>query len=244
MKQRQTTDNHAANAITCEQDMTNADRYRGSAAALVQAGLVAWDQLPGQPGCATKTAASFLPDGQPMPRMYCRPWSLVPGSRRVQRLSADRYEVLVAVSEEEQKRRHADLLTKFAEANAARENKARGELLKRNLVTTPAEYRHRNLAGARAFLIALRNSFFGGYNGGFGIDPTSLQAFDAATERLLVTVGSLAITYDAAAHMQALRVIGVDDDSQVQVHALAAGGPSRGTLRLVRSHGGHDANQG
>lgn len=225
------------NAIECAQDMTNADRYRGRAAALVQAGLVAWNQLPGQPGCPTKTAASFLPDGQPMPRAHCRPWSLVPGSRRVLRLSAGRYEVLVAVSEEEQKRRHAGLLAKFAEAKAVRDNKARGDLLKRNLVTTPAEYRHRNLAAARAFLAALRSSFFGGYNGGFGIDPASLQEFDAATERLLVTVGGLTVTYDAAAHMQALQAFDAEDSqAQAQIEAARDLLPrGQRTLRLVVS---------
>jgi hypothetical protein len=79
------------------------DTYIGTAAALVLAGIVRQDQLPGQPGRGAMSAA-YLADGSPKKRGSTLCVSL-PGTLRIVRTGADRFRVTLAVSEPEQQQR-------------------------------------------------------------------------------------------------------------------------------------------
>ncbi len=84
-----------------------ADRYAGTGAALVAAGLVRADQLPGQPGMG-KTKVSISPNGAVL-RARDSPGAKEPGAKLIERTGKGQYELLVRVSaDEEERRREAD----------------------------------------------------------------------------------------------------------------------------------------
>lgn len=80
------------------------DGYKGTGTALVAAGLIAAEHLPGQPGM-NKISVTILADGR-TPRISGR---LCPGDRFITRLSGEKFELRICVTEEEQNRRAAVL---------------------------------------------------------------------------------------------------------------------------------------
>lgn len=82
--------------------------YQGTAEALVAAGLVRLDQLPGQPGRG-KTVAAYLPDGTMLPIRHNRSASSEPGLMSIRRSSTRQYQLSICVDEAEQTRRLARL---------------------------------------------------------------------------------------------------------------------------------------
>jgi hypothetical protein len=101
------------------------DVYSGSADALIAAGLVTPEQLPGQPGNGS-SMVSFYPDGTRVPRgsnYACKR----PGYKQIRRVGkSGSFHVLVRQSEEEHERRDAERNAqwereKFARAAASRQ---------------------------------------------------------------------------------------------------------------------------
>ncbi|MBN9425656.1 MAG: hypothetical protein J0H09_04035 [Burkholderiales bacterium] len=80
------------------------DVYVGTAQALIAAGIIAAEQLP-KPGTHM---ASYLPDGRRSGRGTAKGAYNLEGFRRVSPRAKGRYQVVVTVSEEEQKRRQAE----------------------------------------------------------------------------------------------------------------------------------------
>src|SRR6218665_2708328 len=74
------------------------DRFVGTGAALVAAGLTQFAQLPGQPG-RPKCSASYRPAGGE--REPGEPWFRVPGYVTIYRLKDDLFALHLAVSREE-----------------------------------------------------------------------------------------------------------------------------------------------
>lgn len=81
-----------------------ADEYKGTAMALVNAGIVRFDQLPGQPGMR-KTVVTIFPDGT-LPS-GSKTVSREPGAKQI-RASKDTYSVRVFIDMEEQQRRDTE----------------------------------------------------------------------------------------------------------------------------------------
>lgn len=81
------------------------DEYEGSAMALVNAGLVQFDQLPGQPGMR-KTTVTIYPDGTlpSGPKSVSRE----PGAKRITRASKNAYNLHVYIDTEEREQREAE----------------------------------------------------------------------------------------------------------------------------------------
>lgn len=82
------------------------DRYLGTPAALIAAGIVRVDQIPG-PGKARLKTARWLPDGR-----LCAPgqtgWS-APGGLSVHLISLSRMDVLISVTDRERESREAEV---------------------------------------------------------------------------------------------------------------------------------------
>ncbi len=88
--------------VDCRQDFAF-DRYRGSADALIAAGLIEQHQLPPQPG-RNPGRATFFPDGAPVPPGH----GGVPreeGYKVIKEAGEGRYAVDIYVSKEEHRRR-------------------------------------------------------------------------------------------------------------------------------------------
>ena len=96
------------------------DRYIGTAEALVAAGLVAADRFPGMPGMR-KGCVWIYADGSLPPSQNRTEWvrSREPGARYVERVTRDRYSVIVRIAEDEAARRSDALARAKAEWRAA-----------------------------------------------------------------------------------------------------------------------------
>jgi hypothetical protein len=213
------------------------DRWTGSAAQLVRAGVIEEHQLPGRPG-RPKTRARYRPDGCMIePGRNARALMLESGAKKIHRLGTTRFEILVTVNEAEQRarseRRRLARLTDSAPPKAC--------ITLASIAASPGEYRRRNLQLAQACLQALRAGIVGPMAGGFALEP--LEAFDDAASALLHTVQALSVTYDPMAHLRALAQIGAKDDL-VQTLAKKANAPGVHMLRPVsaRSARGVDAS--
>ena len=92
-----------------KREYVTGDEYTGTAQALVDAGLVRADQLPGKPGMR-KVQVTILPDGtlpSGAPTANHR-GACTPGARCIKRTSASSYQVQIFVSKEEAVRRRAE----------------------------------------------------------------------------------------------------------------------------------------
>lgn len=83
------------------QENTWSDDYLGTADALVAAGLIRLDQLPGQPGMR-KVIVTLLPDGSPARASEAHE----AGAKQISRASQGRYRVAVFVDDHERSRRY------------------------------------------------------------------------------------------------------------------------------------------
>ena len=80
------------------------DHYEGAAEALIAAGLVTAEQLPGAPGQNT-TRVTFGPDGSKYGRNVSNAARKLPGCKMVKRVGRLRFKVRVIASEAERERR-------------------------------------------------------------------------------------------------------------------------------------------
>lgn len=98
--------------VMCSRSISWFDEYIGPEDALVAAGLVRADQLPGKPGMR-KVRVTILPDGSPLggpPTCgHQPPAARAPGARWIERAGRSRYRVCVRVSEDEAARRRVAL---------------------------------------------------------------------------------------------------------------------------------------
>ncbi|HXE22998.1 MAG TPA: hypothetical protein VN617_11795 [Rhodoferax sp.] len=99
----------AYRGVMCSHSISWFDEYIGPEDALVAAGLVREDQLPGKPGMR-KVRVTILPDGSPLggpPTANPPPAARAPGARWIERAGRSRYRVCVRVPEDEEARRRA-----------------------------------------------------------------------------------------------------------------------------------------
>lgn len=97
-----------ASGVKCSKQSWG-DEYEGTAIALVNAGLVRFDQLPGQPGMR-KTTVTILPDGT-LPS-GSKATSRDPGAKRIVRASKNTFNVTVFIDTAEWRRRHDEIQRK------------------------------------------------------------------------------------------------------------------------------------
>lgn len=115
-----------APGVSRRDDSSGGDFYQGTGAALVEAGLIAAEHLPGQPGM-NKTCVTVRADGT----VSKIGGNMQPGDRWIQRLRSGKFEVFVclALASDEQERRWSALLlsrlaTNSREAEAQRRRAA------------------------------------------------------------------------------------------------------------------------
>lgn len=107
-----------APGVSRRDDSSGGDFYQGTGAALVEAGLIAAEHLPGQPGM-NKTCVTVRADGM-VPKIG---GNMQPGDRWIQRLRSGKFEVFVCVALDEHERRWSALLS-APEAPDTRETEA------------------------------------------------------------------------------------------------------------------------
>lgn len=102
-----------APGVSRRDDSSGGDFYQGTGAALVAAGLVTWEHLPGQIGM-NKTCVTVRADGT-VPKIG---GNMQPGDRWIQRLRSGKFEVFVCVALDEKERRWSALLSAPPAADA------------------------------------------------------------------------------------------------------------------------------
>jgi len=133
--------------------------YAGKAEALIAAGLVSKDQLPGAPGLP-KTCARFMPDGS-FTKSRVR---AIAGAKEITK-HGQRFEILVQISPEEEARRNTEAeaqreawarqprpvsLLDLAAANAMRTNGSEAKRPRLTLVLSPCAQQPMGAAGVKA----------------------------------------------------------------------------------------------
>lgn len=217
--------------------------YQGTAEALIAAGLVRFDQLPGQPGRG-KTVATYLPDGTMLPIRNNRSSSSEPGLVTIHKASARQYRVSVCVDEAEHERR-CNLLDEAREQARQKQEVERerqrnrdaaaeaGMTLEqwalRGIPRTEAEHRSR-VRDDIALYARMMQSALGGRNG-FSYGFTFDQATHARARMLFDALADLiekgAIQFDQDDHKR-----GVDE--ALEKHGLSPRyRRRRAALRLV-----------
>lgn len=191
--------------------------YQGTAEALVAAGLVRFDQLPGQPGRG-KTIARYLPDGTMLPTRT-RP-SLAsefhPGFVRIFKVSARQYRVDINVDEAEQKRRSAARDAEREESRKkyeAEQERERQLALAREAGMTPEQWALRGMPmDAEEYRSYVRRSFETHRNmmdrtlanefcrAGFSLDRATRRRVTILCNAIDESLANARISFDAAAH--------------------------------------------
>lgn len=226
----------ACGAIEHDATCPRYDTYTGTAEALIEAGLIRADQLPGLPG-VNKGQRTFMPDGRDVHKG--QNYRYLPGARRIVKRGR-RFAVDVVVDEDEQKRRLAD---RHAQLEADREQMERDRRLAdkvkqareagmtleewalRGIPKSKAEFLERRIGSADAIIDTLRSFMSGEVSGGgYSFEPAVLARFDMLAGRLRALIAGGAVRFDQAAHERAITNLlaeaGISEEPKRQRPAL------------------------
>ncbi len=207
------------------------DTYTGTADALIAAGLIHAEQLPGGPG-VNKMMRTFRPEGGEIRKGESSRY--VPGARRIVKRGR-RYAVEVTVDFPERERRMAEWdARREAEreqidmAKQARDaGKTVEQWLLRDVPTSAEQFRENACGFAESLLEAVERRMLGRF--GYSFDAAARAQCQALTAGLMRLFEGGRIVFDKAAHEQAV------------AQTLASGGIVRQaarpkpTLRVVKS---------
>lgn len=198
-----------------KEEFTWGDLYTGTALSLVAAGLVRYDQLPGQPGMR-KTKVTILPDGSlptGAPTANCRE-AHEPGAISIYKKSKTVFEVQVIVDHAEQARRRDEHSRAEREWEARMKSLPRPEPLcctsaKREEVRAAEElmaswhksayaFRESALDSADLVLGMLEAKLLDGVNGGWRFNDDTARKIEHSIDQLIRLVRTGAIVMDQA----------------------------------------------
>lgn len=174
--------------------------YRGSGAALVQAGLVRSDQLPGPNGPRKRSAVYY--DGEPASRGRAFPRD--ERYMKVTLLARDEFEVLVPHSRDECERVDLHLQADLAARCAAADARALAISQLASLPDSREAYKSKVVADLEHHLEYAVSLLQASHRHGYRFDERALQQVMAAASQLRAAVQGGRVVFDARRHDLAL----------------------------------------
>lgn len=174
--------------------------YVGSGAALVQAGLVRRDQLPGPNGPRKRSAVFY--DGVPASRGRSYPHD--ERYMKVKLVGRDRFSVWVWCSKAKREALEAHLTARRIEAASCDEERARAAFWLSRIPASPESYKSDAAETVAGFLNAAISVVQATDRHGYSFDERALQRVLAAASQLRAAIQGGGVVFDAVRHERAV----------------------------------------